>query len=541
MPKFDWKPYFPYDEIRPSQEEAINKILDSFESGIKHFVLEAGTGVGKSAIGITVSRYVSRHIQKSTETTPGSYVLTTQKILQEQYVRDHGGSSGNLRSIKSSSNYKCRYHKVQSCGESLRLLQGAKKGSAFWNACISNCVYKKAKKDFIAAQQGVTNFSYFLAETQYAGKLEPRQLLIVDEAHNAPDELSKFIEVNVTEQFCKSFLGIDLIHKTTPLQTIKWIQEVYMPRLEVKVLHFEKNLEAFTNLKQKIESGEFASLAKKYEILDKHACKMRRFIKIWNADNWVMDEQFSPERNARKIQFKPIDVSTHAGEMLHKFGEYCLFMSATILDSSAFTKLLGIEESAYNSCKIISPFPLENRPIVYSPIGKMSAAHIDSSMPKLVKAIKLILEAHPKEKGIIHTNSYKIANYIKRNLRTSRLLIHNSDTRDQVLKKHESSSKPTVLISPSMTEGVDLQGDLSRFQIVCKVPFPYLGDKLIRKKMNKWSWWYDLQTAKTVIQAVGRSVRSDTDSAVTYILDSSWERFYGKNKKLFGPEFKRTS
>ena len=82
-----------------------------------------------------------------------------------------------------------------------------------------------------------------------------------------------------------------------------------------------------------------------------------------------------------------------------------------------------------------------------------------------------------------------------------------------------------------------MQGDLSRFQIICKVPFPYLGDKLIRKKMNKWKWWYDLQTARTVIQAVGRSIRSETDSAVTYILDSSWERFYKNNKSMFGPEF----
>jgi Rad3-related DNA helicase len=88
-----------------------------------------------------------------------------------------------------------------------------------------------------------------------------------------------------------------------------------------------------------------------------------------------------------------------------------------------------------------------------------------------------------------------------------------------------------------MTEGVDLKEDLSRFQIICKVPFPYLGDRLVRKKMNKWNWWYDLQTAKTVIQAVGRSVRSETDTAVTYILDASWERFHEKNKKLFGPEF----
>jgi len=91
-----------------------------------------------------------------------------------------------------------------------------------------------------------------------------------------------------------------------------------------------------------------------------------------------------------------------------------------------------------------------------------------------------------------------------------------------------------------MTEGVDLHGDLSRFQIVCKIPYPYLGDKLIRKKMNKWRWWYPLQTAKTIVQAVGRSVRSNDDTAVTYILDSDWEIFYSRNKKMFPSSFKES-
>ena len=100
-----------------------------------------------------------------------------------------------------------------------------------------------------------------------------------------------------------------------------------------------------------------------------------------------------------------------------------------------------------------------------------------------------------------------------------------------------ADTRPTVLLSPSMQEGVDLKGDLSRFQILCKVPYPYLGDKLVKKRMNRWQWWYPLQTAKTIVQSVGRSVRSDTDSAVTYILDSDWERFYSRNKALFPKGF----
>ena len=168
----------------------------------------------------------------------------------------------------------------------------------------------------------------------------------------------------------------------------------------------------------------------------------------------------------------------------------------------------------------------------------MSLKNIDNSLPKLCNAIKEILSQHKNEKGIIHCHSYNIAKYLKENLKDKRILTHDSDNRDRVLWKHENGKQPTVLLTPSMSEGVDLKGDKARFQILCKVPYPYLGDKLVKKRMNKWRWWYPLQTAKTVVQSVGRSIRSMDDHAVTYILDSDWERFYYRNKNMFPKDFR---
>ena len=102
-----------------------------------------------------------------------------------------------------------------------------------------------------------------------------------------------------------------------------------------------------------------------------------------------------------------------------------------------------------------------------------------------------------------------------------------------------NSKSDTVLLSPSMAEGVDLKGDFSRFQIICKVPYPYLGDKIVKKRMNKWKRWYDLQTAKLIVQSAGRSVRSVDDTAVTYILDADWGRFYSKNSDILPEGFKK--
>ena len=68
------------------------------------------------------------------------------------------------------------------------------------------CNYRKAKQKFLDANLSVTNFPYLMTESNYNGKIKPRQLLIIDEAHNVEAELSRFIEVSVSEKFLKSQL-----------------------------------------------------------------------------------------------------------------------------------------------------------------------------------------------------------------------------------------------------------------------------------------------------------------------------------------------
>ncbi len=534
MQEQKWKSFFPYSQPREQQVSAINQAIAAREAGKKFVILEAGTGVGKSAIGYTVARYINAHGNTDPGYQPGSYFLTTQKILQEQYVKDF--NSTGMKSIKSSANYSCRYYKNNTCAESLRTLRTAEKGSSFWNACAFNCNYKNEKKAFIDAPSGVTNFPYFLAETTYSGKLQPRSVLVIDECHNAEVQLSKFIEVAVTERFSKNFLKLTMPLIKTQKQAYDWIEEVYVPKLRAHKKHVEKILAKHHGLKDKIQ--EFTSLAKQFELLDKHICKLERFLKLYDNNNWIFNEVPAQDRKGRRLEFKPIDVAPFANDMLFKYGEFNILMSATILNKDHFCELLGIDSNDAEFISIASPFPVENRPILTFPIGKMSSSEIEGTLPKLAEAVKSILDNHPNEKGIIHCHTFRIANFLKRNIRSNRIMIHDSDNREEVLKKHMASKKPTVLLSPSMTEGIDLKDDLSRFQVICKVPYPYLGDKLIKKKMYKWKWWYPFQTAKTIIQSAGRSVRSIDDKAVTYIFDSDWERFYSRNKHLFPKDFR---
>ena len=175
MASIDYDQFFPFEKIRPEQRKAIEFALNAVEvEGKKMVLLEMGTGTGKSATGITIARYL---LSKLEGNESGAYFLTTQKVLQDQYMDDFGPKSlGLMRTIKSSSNYRCAYHPTQSCAESRRVLphlRQVEEAKDFVKTCNNMCPYSKEKAFFIASSLGVTNFSYFLAETMYAGKLEP--------------------------------------------------------------------------------------------------------------------------------------------------------------------------------------------------------------------------------------------------------------------------------------------------------------------------------------------------------------------------------
>jgi Rad3-related DNA helicase len=108
-----------------------------------------------------------------------------------------------------------------------------------------------------------------------------------------------------------------------------------------------------------------------------------------------------------------------------------------------------------------------------------------------------------------------------------RLLETNPDVeRNEIIDEHFKSSKPTVLISRSLHLGLDLKDDLSRFQIITKVPYPSLGD---RKRSEQWYSW---QTGLRLVQAYGRSVRCKDDWAATYVLDANLRYFISRNKTI---------
>ena len=173
-------------------------------------------------------------------------------------------------------------------------------------------------------------------------------------------------------------------------------------------------------------------------------------------------------------------------------------------------------------------------------VAWLSAKTMNESLPNIVKVLDNLLSVHKNDKGIIHTTSYSQVQFIKNNLSKTNLarLIETNPKfdRNEMILKHSESTNPTVLISPSMFLGVDLKDDLSRFQVIVKVPYPDLTDKKVSVLKQRNPKWYEWNTILRLIQAYGRSVRNADDYANTYILDSSVS-FLLKNGKEMIPKW----
>ena len=189
-------------------------------------------------------------------------------------------------------------------------------------------------------------------------------------------------------------------------------------------------------------------------------------------------------------------------------------------------------------------FPVKNRPIYIQTVGKFTGGKnkMGEWAPKLMKAVDQLLDKYPDKKGIIHTHNFAIHDYIIDNVKTNhkdRLLSQKRfTTKQEMLDVHKDATN-SVIIAPAMHEGVDLNGDLSRFQIICKVPYANCFDDLqLKRRVELDRRFYVWSTAIKLCQSYGRSIRSETDYADTYILDESIIKFLSDANSMLPKWFK---
>ncbi|UCH25229.1 MAG: ATP-dependent DNA helicase [Trueperaceae bacterium] len=507
------EPTFPFQRYRQGQREVIDRARDSFASGKRFVIVEAPTGSGKSAIAVTLTREAE-----------SAYVLTAQKVLQDQYVR----TFPELALMKGRGNYPCliapTHAAAAPCIAGRRLPE------------CDACPYFCAKDGAIAADSTIMNYAYYLAELNYSGGFGPRDLLVLDEAHNAEAALMSFIQIDLSDvALARVGIGESLPVAFDDEDYFDFAEEV-LPLIKRRSRELDAELRD-ANFGSKMS---LASMQSKHWLDNQwKRLELLRDSREENFVEWVVERRRSSE--GETISFKPVEVAAFAEPLLFGFADRILMLSATILDAPTFLRSLGIEREQVEVIRIGSGFPAENRPVFLKPTARLTRHYLEQALPKIVDQLNLLFTSHSTEKGLIHAHSYKIAGYIARNLspqHRKRLVTHfTSEGRDVALEKHLNSREPTVLLTPSMTEGIDLTDELSRWQVICKIPYPYLGDPQVARRKEIDAAWYDWRTCLTVVQAYGRSVRSEDDFAVTYLLDADFPRFLKRQRSRLPPWF----
>ena len=546
-------------KYRPLQKECIVDIIWNWFNSHEDVILDAPTGSGKSFIAMAVAGVLSTYFGKK------GYVLISDLSLLQQYANDLELYLPHWGVLRGQQTYTCAVNgfnfSVGACK-----LQGYKTYSEIISncqECASYCEYLLAREKAMSAKVTVCTYTYWLLQQNFIrprlkenAPFEKRDFVICDEAHKLLDIVQNHFSPRFSrEDMTKISLVIDRmrIEKKEELKLAirsqrdqirdtednKMLLEI-LDAYSSNIAKLAEQVEAIKNSISKdgkIVSKNDRTLLNACEFVKEHYSKFNEYVSIIRSagpDYLVKNAQ----QNSETIVFNCLNESYLMKRAFHNNAGVKLYMSATIGDPVAYSTEIAISD--YHHIKLPSVFDYSQSPIYYVNDYKMSYHEKDSSFPRIVEMIEGILTLYPNKRGIVQTGSYQFAKILLDMISPKfkkRLLLYD-DSRDKQEKLDDfkfSSNK--VLVGPSLTEGLSLNDELCRFQIIMKVPYPSLADKYVAAKSKFNPKWYSNATAITLLQGVGRGIRSSTDWCVTFILDACFGTLYSNCSKMFEGDF----
>jgi ATP-dependent DNA helicase DinG len=536
---------------KPPRESQIDSIKFIDESTTPIIALHAPTGTGKSAICATVAN------------RDGGIIFTPHKLLQDQYVRDWKDAA----LLKGRQNYYC--------STIAELATEAKSKGSEWKGgepdcssgadtcghlkdagAVSNCglcPYVEAREKFFGNYLSISNYAWFFTFLKAGAatfEMSHHKWLLFDEGHELERNLIESATVVISKtkmnayggdfgKLAEEMRGKFPTDALLPAYRALSDDSQFMRRMRARKSVISGIVDPKIDQNAHLDTDDRVMIQERKSILSTifQVEMMRQDIKDFMAENkgvghcgWIA--ALSPDEE--ELGLKPIFARNLFKRHVMGLNKRCIITSATLSPKGLLSNWLGVGSDDMSEHTIKSDFPVENRKVKVMPVAYLNRGNLNSEFPAVVKIIDKILDHFSEDKGIIHCHSFALGKRIMELTKNKgRFLVQDSYNREEILNKHISSPEPTVLLSPSMTEGVDLAGDLSRFTIFPKTPYPYLGDPWTQVRKEVDPDWYNWQIAKTIMQGCGRSVRHSKDKAVTYILDGCFTAFYSDNKKLF--------
>lgn len=507
-------------EPNDSQTYIMEEIENAISEGKEYIIIQAPTATGKSLIAKTFANYskecsemfaeavdnnsIFTYDEEELDGMPGAYerfgtaILTCTKSLQDQYI----SLFSDGKCFKGKNNYPCDLSDEASCDIGLCSFIKKQKTKCLMT---NRCPYYNARKAAVKNKCQFLNYSVYLAMQE---QVKQKEFIICDEASE--------LESLLVNEFSAIF-NIKLLKKTIKELTItpgvsdssemyfNWLKDTKNLCEEIVI-----EMELKFSKKKKISATDY----EKYSKAKGYFRKLQMLCDNWRKTNYII------QRDGDLMTFKPYEVDKLANEIF-KHGSIKILMSATIVDHKNFAKTLGIDDYYY----IEAPCALdaEKAPIKCVDRYRVSYNNKNTVMPILANLCKQICQKHKGQKGLIHTHSMEILGFVKKEMGNDDRFLYREPgvSNEEIYREHKKREDDTVMVSPSMTHGIDLKDNLGEFQIILKAPYSPLNDDRIKKKFNEDKEWYQNNMLSTLIQACGRCNRVKSDYAVTYILDGT--------------------
>lgn len=558
--------YFPFEGYRTHQQEILHEAAEALfdRPGVDIVVIDAPTGIGKSAINMALG-----NLTTGRGDGPNSAFYTTpQKKLRNQLQNDRDLSELHS-ALRGRRDYTCdsvppdkqRDGRTYNCNDCpVRSMESE-------NCRERRCTYWRAKKEAMEATVATLTFAYLIIDSRLPTYTEQgqqisfddRELLIIDEAHTLAEQVAslhagmtlsprKLMTDEAHEYDDHAQKSADLDETTLSYDVDPYT--VFETELSDRIDELDvRNIDELTSVKPiagVIESVRDAiedkanALSRLPLISDEGVELVDDFVSLhWSlgmlldqlADDepWVISDNRSDSQY--DVELKPVYVGRFLQDNVWNRADKIVLSTATMPYRNRPAKWLsriGLNPGRAVTISKPMPFPAEQRQIRADyQIGNMSSGGISDHWDEIIDSLNDIADKHSGEKGLVHTVSYERAKNIHAEMR-DQTMRHKSDSRldsAQIIEKWQRSSKQ-MLLTPSMTEGVDLVDDRCRFQVLVKAPYRTLSDPRVNylvREENDWDWYNDV-AAREIIQSVGRAVRNPDDHATYYVLDTKFDQ-----------------
>lgn len=520
---------WPHEEYRKDQKAVIVDVMKAFyEDDYTNYILSAPTGFGKSPVCLTVAQVggilssfsgtLDERAREALESfnivrhEEHGYYVTPQNVLLDQLDDDYS-TLPSFSMFKGRSNYTCREDMTKTCED----------GPCRFDDNTQCTSYAAVRDTALASPVTNTNFVLYMVHPD----IEKRDSLVVDEAHMMPEYVQGHVEVKLREDQINRYVW-DFPEFDDFEDYVEWMRPKALD-LEMKVEEMREQIQVQASMKQVDQS-----LVKEYERTKRLAGKLSRLVNDWryNGEEWVVNhtEEYDGrlDREIRVVEFQPITPYRFMEFMVFGKGRKRLISSAT----PPAPDLMGLDSEETVRLTVDSPFPVKNRPCYVESVGQMSNNKRRENLGDIADRISEVSEGNT----LVHAHTYDFASdlYDALSVRTdSGIILQESGSRERSLNEWKKS-EDELFISVNMYDGIDLKGDLCRTNIICVVPFPYLGDPQIqRRKEKEGDRFFNWRTAMRVQQGYGRTTRSEDDWSKTYILDSNFTWFYHQNRRFF--------